>query len=135
MAIKYAADVINKFDVVKTLGTLNFLENVPVKRWEDYVDENTGEERRRETDIVDYIDVKLYSSVVNGNITVTVSPEAKVAQMTPEKNYNDVVNLVNPTARFWSNSEVVNNRRVVTSGVKLRAADVVRADSKDKQEK
>ena len=94
-------------------------------KWEDYLEEGTGEEKRRETDEVDYVDVKLYSSAVNGDITVTVPPEAKVAQMTAEKNYNDEVTLVAPTARFWSNSETINNRRVLTSGVKLRAKDVV----------
>lgn len=69
--------------------------------------------------------MKLYSSAVNGDITVTVPPEAKVAQMTAEKNYNDEVTLVAPTARFWSNAETINNRRITTSGVKLRAKDVV----------
>jgi CxxC motif-containing protein len=69
--------------------------------------------------------VKIYSSAAGGIITVTVPPEAKVIQLTPEKNYNDEVKLVAPTARFWSNSEVINGRRVVTSGVKIRAKDVV----------
>lgn len=127
MTVKFAADVIETFDTAKTLGTLNFLEALPNMKWEDYLEEGTGEEKRRETDEVDYVDVKLYSSAVNGDITVTVPPEAKVAQMTAEKNYNDEVTLVAPTARFWSNSETINNRRVLTSGVKLRAKDVVLA--------
>ncbi|ARS61681.1 DUF961 domain-containing protein [Streptococcus mutans] len=125
MTLKYTADVIEKFDLDKTFGTLNFLETVPIMKWEDYLDESTGEEKRRETDELEALDVKIYSSAAGGIITVTVLPEAKVIQLTPEKNYNDEVKLVAPTARFWSNSEVINGRRVVTSGVKIRAKDVV----------
>lgn len=125
MTLKYAADVIEKFDLDKTFGTLNFLETVPIMKWEDYLDESTGEEKRRETDELEALDVKIYSSAAGGIITVTVPPEAKVIQLTPEKNYNDEVKLVVPTARFWSNSEVINGRRVVSSGVKIRAKDVV----------
>ena len=110
MTVKFAADVIETFDTTKTLGTLNFLEAIPFMHWEDYVEEGTGEEKRRETDKVDYVDVKLYSSAVNGDITVTVPPEAKVAQMTAEKNYNEEVTLVAPTARFWSNAENINKK-------------------------
>lgn len=124
MTVKYATDVIETFDTEKTLGTLNFLETILHKKWEDYVDEATGEEKRRETDFVEEVDVKLYSSAVNGDITVTVPPEAKVAQMTAEKNYNDEVVLVTPTARFWTNTETINGNRVVSSGVKIRAKDV-----------
>ena len=121
MTVKYATDVIETFDTEKTLGTLNFLETILHKKWEDYVDEATGEEKRRETDLVEEVDVKLYSSAVNGDITVTVPPEAKVAQMTAEKNYNDEVVLVAPTARFWTNTEIINCNRIVSSGVKIRA--------------
>ena len=136
MTVKFATDkAIESFDTVKTLGTLNFLEAILSMRWEDYVEEGTGEEKRRETSDVDYVDVKLYSSAVNGDITVTVPPEAKVAQMTPEKNYNDEVVLVTPTARFWSNSEIINNRRVITSGVKIRATDIVLANQKQEPKK
>lgn len=124
MTVKYATDVIETFDTEKTLGTLNFLETILHKKWEDYVDEATGEEKRRETDLVEEVDVKLYSSAVNGDITVTVPPEAKVAQMTAEKNYNDEVVLVAPTARFWTNTEIINGNRVVSSGVKIRAKGV-----------
>lgn len=124
MTVKYATDVIETFDTEKTLGTLNFLETILHKKWEDYVDEATGEEKRRETDLVEEVDVKLYSSAVNGDITVTVPPEAKVAQMTAEKNYNDEVVLVAPTARFWTNIEIINGNRIVSSGVKIRAKDV-----------
>ena len=124
MTVKYATDVIETFDTEKTLGTLNFLETILHKKWEDYVDEATGEEKRRETDLVEEVDVKLYSSAVNGDITVTVPPEAKVAQMNAEKNYNDEVVLVAPTARFWTNTEIINGNRVVSSGVKIRAKDV-----------
>ncbi|KJU96480.1 DUF961 family protein [Streptococcus gordonii] len=124
MTVKYATDVIETFDTEKTLGTLNFLETILHKKWEDYVDEATGEEKRRETDFVEEVDVKLYSSAVNGDITVTVPPEAKVAQTTAEKNYNDEVVLVTPTARFWTNTETINGNRVVSSGVKIRAKDV-----------
>ena len=105
MTVKYATDVIETFDTEKTLGTLNFLETILHKKWEE-------------------VDVKLYSSAVNGDITVTVPPEAKVAQMTAEKNYNDEVVLVAPTARFWTNTEIINGNRVVSSGVKIRAKDV-----------
>lgn len=124
MTVKYATDVIETFDTEKTLGTLNFLETILHKKWEDYVDEATGEEKRRETDLVEEVDVKLYSSAVNGDIAVTVPPEAKVAQMTAEKNYNDEVVLVAPTARFWTNTEIINGNRIVSSGVKIRAKDV-----------
>ena len=124
MTVKYATDVIETFDTEKTLGTLNFLETILHKKWEDYVDEATGEEKRRETDLVEEVDVKLYSSAVNGDITVTVPPEAMVAQMTAEKNYNDEVVLVAPTARFWTNTEIINGNRIVSSGVKIRAKDV-----------
>ena len=124
MTVKYATDVIETFDTEKTLGTLNFLETILHKKWEDYVDEATGEEKRRETDLVEEVDVKLYSSAVNGDITVTVPPEAKVAQMTAENKYNDEVVLVDPTARFWTNTEIINGNRVVSSGVKIRAKDV-----------
>ena len=75
MTVKYAADVIEKFDTDKTLGTLNYLDTILVHRWEDYVDE-AGGEKRRETDDIESVDVKLYSSSVNGDITVTVPPEA-----------------------------------------------------------
>ena len=136
MTVKFATDkVIESFDTNKTLGTLNFLESLPFMRWEDYVEEGTGEEKRRETTDIDHVDVKLYSSAVNGDITVTVPPEAKVAQMTPEKNYNDEVVLVAPTARFWSNSEIINNRRVITSGVKIRATDIILANQKQEPKK
>ncbi len=64
MTVKYATDVIETFDTEKTLGTLNFLETILHKKWEDYVDEATGEEKRRETDLVEEVDVKLYSSAV-----------------------------------------------------------------------
>ena len=53
MTVKYATDVIETFDTEKTLGTLNFLETILHKKWEDYVDEATGEEKRRETDLVE----------------------------------------------------------------------------------
>ena len=136
MTVKFATDkVIESFDTNKTLGTLNFLESLPFMRWEDYVEEGTGEEKRRETTDIDHVDVKLYSSAVNGDITVTVPPEAKVAQMTPEKNYNDEVVLVAPTARCWSNSEIINNRRVITSGVKIRATDIILAIQKQEPKK
>ncbi|MDW7798753.1 DUF961 family protein [Streptococcus canis] len=125
MTVKFANNLIETFDTAKTVGTLNFLEAIAVMKWEDYVDESTGEEKRRETSDVDYVDVKLYSSAVNGDITVTVPPQAKVAQMTAEKNYNDEVTLVSPTARFWTNTETINGRRMTVSGVKLRAKDIV----------
>lgn len=38
MTVKFAADVIETFDTVKTLGTLNFLEAIPFMHWEDYVE-------------------------------------------------------------------------------------------------
>ena len=45
MPVKFATDkVIENFDTVKTLGTLNFLEAIPFMHWEDYVEEGTGEE-------------------------------------------------------------------------------------------
>ena len=136
MTVKFATDkTIESFDTEKTLGTLNFLEAIPSMKWEDYVEEGTGEEKRRETSEVEYVDVKLYSSAVNGNITVTVPPHAKVAQMASEKDYNAEVVLVAPTARFWSNSEIINNRRIVTSGVKLRATDIVLANQKSEPKK
>ena len=134
MTIKYADDVIEKFDTDKTLGTLNYLDTILVHRWEDYVDE-AGEEKRRETDDIESVDVKLYSSSVNGDITVTVPPEAKVAKMTAEKNYNEEVTLVAPTARFWSSTDIVNDRRVVTSGVKIRATDIVPSRKSDQPKK
>lgn len=136
MPVKFATDkVIENFDTVKTLGTLNFLEAIPFMHWKDYVEEGTGEEKRRETSKVEYVNVKLYSSAVNGDITVTVPPEAKVAQMTSDKNYNDEVVLVAPTARFWSNSEIINNRRIITSGVKIRATDIILANQKQEAKK
>lgn len=129
MSLKLVTDnVVEKIDIAKTFGTLNYLDTLLVKKWEDYVDED-GEEKRRETEEVDYVDVRLYSSAVNGDITVTVPAGASVSAMTPEKNYNEEVVLLNPTARFWSNREVINNRRIVTTGVKIRVTDVV---SKDK---
>lgn len=134
MTIKYAADVIETFDTDKTLGTLNYLDTMLNHRWEDYIDES-GDEKRRETDDVESVDVKLYSSSVNGDITVTVPPEARVAKMTAEKNYNEEVTLVAPTARFWTSSDIVNDRRVVTSGVKIRATDVIPAKKPDQSKK
>lgn len=125
MSLKIVADnAVEKMDIERTFGTLNYLDSVLIHKWEDYVDDN-GEEKRRETDEVEHVDVRLYSSAVNGDITVTVPAEASVALMTSERNYNEEVVLVNPTARFWSNREQVNGRTMLVSGVKVRATDVV----------
>lgn len=116
--------VVEKMDVTKTFGELRLLEVEPVKVWEDYVDEN-GEEKRRETDVIEAYDVRLFSTVAGDEFIVTVPADATAATLTSEANYDDQVVLVDPTARFWSNTEIINNRRVVTTGVKVRATDVL----------